>query len=218
MSHRTTRARRPAAGFNLIELILVMAIVGIVAGLTMPALQELIHSSKMRSATRNAASILRQARAESIRRGVPCRVRIATTAEGVDELQAFADVHGVDLTDPPDGVFNPLGFQPYRSTDYIVRRFQLPAGVDFRFKDSFGADSIDPGDFAPDKEAVFFPNGAALDAGAFRFGDTRGNFLEVRVDPPSTGRISIRKWILNFGGGADAWVDHGEDGEAWAWY
>lgn len=218
MSHRTTRARRPAAGFTVIEIILAMAIVGIIAGLTMPALQQLIHTSKMRGVTRNAASILRQARAESIRRGVPCRVRMAVSAEGVEELQAFADVHGVELTDPPDGTYNPIDFQPYRATDYILRRYQLPAGLDFRFKDDFGLDSIDPADFNPDKEAVFFPDGTALDAGAFRFGDGRGNYLEVRVDPPSTGRISISKWILGFGGGGDAWVDHGENGEAWEWY
>ena len=41
---------------------------------------------------------------------------------------------------------------------------------------------------------VFQPGGSVRDSGAIRFGDKRGNILEVRVEPRSTARVEIRKF------------------------
>ena len=40
-----------------------------------------------------------------------------------------------------------------------------------------------------------------IDAGAFRFADRRGNYLEARVDPPGTARVEVR--AIDVGGGGE---------------
>jgi hypothetical protein len=234
LDHQRPAGRRPAApgrrrraspagrvptslalGFTVVEAILVVAIVGIASGLVLPALQQTIHSSKLRGIGRSTTAQLRKARFEAIKRGVPCVVRISPASR---EVIAFADVHGPALADLPDGVFNPVAGQPPGATDYELERGPLPAGVSFKFQlltdlasvDGFNnTGNPDP----PDDQAIFQTNGSAMDAGAFRFGDERGNYLEVRIDPPSTARVELRKWSAADG----VWRSQGEGGYTWTW-
>lgn len=209
------RQRRGGAGFTIVEAILVVAIVGIASALLLPALQQTIHTSKLRGIARGTAAQLRKARFEAIKRGVPCVVQISPATR---EVIAFADVHGPTLDALPDGIFNPIAGEPPGATDYEIERALLPAGVEFRFQLLTDLDSVDGFDNTgnpdpPDDQAIFLSNGSALDAGAFRFGDQRDNFLEVRIASPSTGRIEVLKWS-----DADAeWHMQGEGGATWKW-
>ncbi len=77
---------------------------------------------------------------------------------------------------------------------------QLPAVVDTVAVDGWMVNGGEP---------LFRSNGTALEDGAFRFADRRGNRLEVRLAPAAVGRIEVRKFDgLN-------WV--GRDQGGWQW-
>ena len=219
------RPRRRSSGFSLVEAILALAIVGIASALLLPALQQLIHTSKLRGICRTTTAQMRKARFEAIKRGVPSVVQISPDTR---EVIAFVDVNGPGLTDLPDGIFNPVGGQPPGATDYELERVILPAGVDFKFQltqgfaSVFGFDNTGNPD-PPDDQAIFLPDGSVNDRGSFRFADERGNFLEVAVTQPATARIEMRKWTDD-----DAlcpadppppgcWLSQGEGGATWRW-
>lgn len=208
--------RRGPAGFTIVEALLAVAIIGIASALLLPTLQQLIHSSKIRGICRTTAAQMRKARFEAIKRGVPSVVRIDPATR---EVIAFVDVNGPALTDLSDGIFNPVAGQPPGATDFELERVLLPPGVDFIFQATSGLASVDGfsntgNPDPPDDQAIFLPDGSINDAGAFRFGDQRGNFLEVRVDPPATARIEVRKWTDEAGG---VWRSQGEGGATWRW-
>lgn len=62
---------------------------------------------------------------------------------------------------------------------------------------------------------MFRGNGAAADVGAFRFGDTHDNFLEVRV-VSNAGRIEVRKCRVCEDDDPEDWFAQGE-GWTWEW-
>jgi hypothetical protein len=209
-------SRRRTAGFTIVEAILAVAIIGIASVMLLPSLQQLINSSRIRGVCRSTTAQMRKARFEAIKRGAPSVVQISP---GTREVVAFVDVNGATLAAVPDGIFNPVAGQPPGATDYELERVLLPAGVDFIFQATSGLASVDGFNNTgnpdpPDDQAIFLPTGSIVDAGAFRFGDQRGNFLEVRVDPPATARIEVRKWTDADGG---KWLSQGEGGTTWRW-
>ncbi len=195
---------RNAAGYTLLEVFVVLAIIGLVSSLAFPALQQFIHRNKILGIARSAGMLMREARYEAIKRGVPCLVR-ADGATG--EVIAFADVDG-DLTFNPD----PLE-TTFRATDYELRRYALPSGIAFdgplAQPPVFGFTGI-PG--LPWNAAVFQTDGSIRTLGGIRFGDQRGNYLEVRVEPAATARVWVRKWD-----GAN-WLAQAEGGKTWEWF
>jgi prepilin-type N-terminal cleavage/methylation domain-containing protein len=197
------KRRSPASGFTLLEALVVVAIMGIIVTLGFPAIQMFIHRSKIEGIARSTGLLMKEARFEAIKRGVPVIVR-ADQVEPV--IIAFADVDG-DLTFLPDPA-NP----DTRASDYEIRRYRLPAGVTF---DAPGAQAKVFGFTAlpalPWNGAVYETNGSIRDLGAIRFGDQRGNYLEVRVEPEATARVSLRKWD-----GASWWAQ-GEGDKTWEW-
>lgn len=208
--HPIRSARR---GFTIVELLIVMVFVAILSGLTAPLVQRLIVRSKIEGIITNTASIMRSARYEAIRRSVPTVVMIDPAT---NEVIAFADVHGVLLNSPADGLFNPIGGQPLKQTDYELRRVGLPEGVEFESPTDTGIDSVDGFDNLgipdpPNKQAIFRPDGSAVSAGALRFADYRQNYFEVRVAPATTARIQLRKWD------GTAWLAKGEGDKTWEW-
>jgi hypothetical protein len=209
------RTGRRSAGFTMVEALVAVAVIGLFMVVGLPALQNLLQRSKFEGLTRETAILMRAARFESIKRGVPTVVQISP---GTREIIAFADVHGANQTDPSDGVFGPIAGATYRTTDYEIGRLRLPGGVSFSFQaltdlasvDGFVNNGAQP---PPDQQAVFQTDGSVMAAGAFRFGDSRGNFLEARVEPPATARIEVRKWD----DAATAWHAFGEGGQPWNW-
>jgi competence protein ComGC len=191
-------------GLTLVEILITLVIFVLIAGLGFPALQQLIQRSKTEGFARTCSVVMHQARFEAIKRGVPCVVRFDPDT---NELVSYADVNR-------DGLFNPdTAVVDFRSTDYIMRRVALPVGVDFGAPD--GLDIVEGftliADLAPNV-TVFRENGSVDDAGALRVLDSRGNFLEIRVAPAATARVTLQKWD------GSTWALQGEGGHTWEWH
>lgn len=181
------RPARRAAGFTLIELFVVLAVLAIAVALGIPAIQNLIIRSKTEGFAREASVVMQRTRLEAIKMN---REGVVHLDSAERQLVAFIDADR-------DGTFNPDPAAPYRSADYVLGRLSLPANVEFRapeglqVEEGFTAVEVASGDV---QAAVFQPGGSVADAGAFRIGDVRDNFLELRVDPAATGRVGVRKW------------------------
>lgn len=213
------RIRPLSRGFNLAELLVILALIGVVATLGFPVIQNVLHKSKVRAAVRSATNLLQIARLEAIRRGAP-------TVVGIDadngEIIAFVDVHGPAVTDPSDGIFNPVLGQPYRMTDYELPRVHL-SGLSFKDPDGdVGTGSIDGFDnpnLLPDSKVIFQSDGSAMATGAFRLADLRSNYFEIRVAPAATGKLQLRKYddslAVNWDG--SHWYAEGEVSRGWTW-
>jgi prepilin-type N-terminal cleavage/methylation domain-containing protein len=189
------QAGRGAAGFTLLEVTLVVALIGIAVLIGFPALQKMIVRSELEGVTRTAATFVQQARFESIRSGSGAVIRV-DLLEG--EVVAFVDENDDNL------------FQP--ATEKLLGRSELPKAV------SFSAPSGETTIFGFDSDptagwAVMLADGSIRKAGAFRFGDVRGNFLEVRVEPAATARVQVRKWNDD----DRRWYAQGQGGKSWEW-
>lgn len=203
-------------GFTLAEMLVVVAMVGIITLIGIPFMQRLLHKAKIQGAARETSILMNLARYEAIKRGVPVVVQIDPAG---NEVFSFVDVHGgLDPLLPPDGLFAAIPGAPARTTDYVLGRIPLPAGVSFRFQALTDIASVDGFNNSgnpdpPDDMAIFLSDGSVVDSGAIRFADQRDNYLEARIDPPGTARIELRKWDDTDG----AWYAFGEGGKPWSW-
>lgn len=198
------------AGFTLIELFVVLAIAAIAMGLGIPALHNFIVRSRTEGAARETSMMLQRCRLEAIQ----SNREVVAHLDG-DRIVCFVDADR-------DRAFNPDDSAPYRTADWIVSRAQLSSDKLFFRNPELkeGEDSIEGFTSVDGKlSAVFQPNGSVADDGAFRIGDIRGNFLEVRIAPAASGRIEIRKWQEE--GEVDSWIGSGDPADpdyiAWKW-
>ncbi|NOX55564.1 MAG: hypothetical protein GXP27_14225 [Planctomycetes bacterium] len=68
-------SRRPATGYTLFELLLVLALLSLIIGLGWPAMRRALIKAEMRDAARQVRVELAKARLEAIRRGTPMQFR-----------------------------------------------------------------------------------------------------------------------------------------------
>jgi len=162
----------------LIELIIVMALMAIMAGLLYPTLQFQFARVRTMTSAKQITATFQRARLEAIRRNAP----------GVVEI----DIPGRRVTADVDGVT----FVGLLSAGV---EFGAPAGEDIVY--GFGAGG----------KANFTIAGGVLESGAFRIVGPRDNFVEIRIDPPATARIQIRKWD------GTAFKAQGQGGVSWTW-
>ncbi len=203
-----THGRTRPGGFTLLEIMVVVAIIGIVSLMGLPALQNFILRSKHEGAARQISMLMLRAKMEAVKQGVSTVVAVDTTEKTV---VAFADVN-----DDGEFKFDPAVGADYRTTDYqIGGTFKLPAGVIFAAHDGTDADKVADGfvsaGWSDTNVAVFNSDGSVPEDGAFRTGDLEGNYLEVRVKPKATARVRILKWD-----GAE-YLAQGEKGKTWRW-
>lgn len=97
-------SRRGARGFTLIEVVIVIAIIGIVSALTLPNVDRYMESTRARAAAKSVADAFTFARAQAIRSGanhvVFFSIRPATPGNPLRDLNGNAgDVLGNMLTD-----------------------------------------------------------------------------------------------------------------------
>ncbi len=194
-------------------MLVVIAILGILATMGIPLLQNIIHRTKMEGLLNNASAMFRYARSEAIKQNVNTVLRFDFANR---RLEAFADRNGATLADPPDGVFSPVAGQPAKTTDYWLGSFDLPAGIEVDApgsQDPIDAFSTIDNDGTEEQVAIFISDGSISAVGGIRLGDARGNFFEVRVAPQGTARIQVRKWDEI----EREWFEKGEDGHQWVW-
>jgi prepilin-type N-terminal cleavage/methylation domain-containing protein len=186
------RRRHPAAGFTMVELLIVLLLLGIMATLGFPALLNMIRRSKVETVIKEAAMSARRARLEAVKRSV-------TTF-------AQADLTGrrfVVWRDAADDGFT-------AGTDELVSELALPNGMSF---------AGPPGDIAPSSGLpaehyfTFESTGQADVKGGIRIRDDRGNYFEVRVDPAATAKVTLLKWDDV----TSSFKTQGEGGKRWTW-
>lgn len=73
--------RRPDAGFTLIEVLVVTAIMGILLTIGMPGLRSLMDNQKMKSATFDLVTTVMQARSEAVKYGTTSGASISIVAQ-----------------------------------------------------------------------------------------------------------------------------------------
>lgn len=201
--------RRSTSGFTLVELLLGMAIMAVLMLIAVGPLESFIHRSKIEAIARETVSLMQLARYEAIKRSVPAIVAADPTA---DRMLAFVDLDRNSL---------------FTATDLVIGRYDLPRFVEF-----WAGDEVSPeGDNAMwnlsgapfGQFARYLEDGSVVGSDtdtdgvapylpAFRFGDQRQNFLEVRVATLASGRIELRKWQ------AGAYRVQGENNQSWEWY
>jgi type II secretory pathway pseudopilin PulG len=188
----------------MVELLVVILLMMIIAGIGAPALQNLFTRTRLEGATREATVFLQRARMEAVKANTAAVVEFNFADPG--GFRAFLDFDG-------DGTFNPVAGSGPRTTDYVVASSNLPGRV-FFWGPSHGPDNGSDAvtDFTlvgADQKIVLRPDGSLADVGAFVLGDERGNFL--RVELSTTARSQLSKWD-----GSSAWLSQDEAGE-WEW-
>ena len=126
------RARDQAwAGFTVIEWVVVVAILGLFASLTVPDLFRLTRSLRVDLASRELQTVLRLARSRAIREGTKVGVKFRTDGQGRYSFTLYrdGDGDGVLTRDIDAGVDPPLG--PPRELVHLGQRVGLgfPAGL-----------------------------------------------------------------------------------------
>src|SRR6266446_3463680 len=85
----TTQTQKIDQGFSLIELLIVVAIVMVLAAITVPRILNAISDTKLRYFATNYSGILQSARMQAVRKNIPF-LRISTTyARG--GIESFVD-------------------------------------------------------------------------------------------------------------------------------
>lgn len=208
--------RRGVAGFSLIELLIVMALIAGMALWGVPAFLNTLSRVRVTSAARELATLMQVGRLEAIKRsGQNGNLRTEVAALTYDAATRSFQVE-VDVApeDPDLGVFEP-------EMD-LGGVYVLPKGVTVEAPGGDEEDAVAGWDEVAVVEdqwegPIFLSDGSVRSAGAFRLFDSRGNYLEVRIEFPATGKISIQKW---FGGGDPDtnWFENGEANRKWQWY
>lgn len=186
-----TKTEPRSAGFTLIEMVVVIAFMGVLMLIGIPAIQNLLHRSKLEGAARESMIMMQQARLEAIKRNDTTIVLADATNRRV---VSFIDEDG-------DAAFD--------AGETVLGQLQLGSGI--TFTDPAGNTGDAAQTFTGPTGPLFEVDGSVAETGALRFADQRGNFLEVVVEPAATGRVRLRKWD-----GA-AWREPGEGGTAWEW-
>jgi prepilin-type N-terminal cleavage/methylation domain-containing protein len=194
-------------GFTMVELLVVLAILILAVTLAVPPLWNMIVRSKLEGATRELGAMIQRGRLEAVRRSAQVVIAVDPATS---QVFAFADRNGITMNDPPDGIYDPVAGQAAGNTDYALGQWFLPKRVSLVAPE--GQSAIDGLTTIGTNQVVLLaPDGSVNASGAYRLGDARGNFLEVRIEPQATARVSVRKWD------GTAWWTRGEGGHPWEW-
>ncbi len=215
-------------GFSLTELVVVMAIMSFLLLLGIPELRKLLAQAKMETSMADIRASFQRARFEAIKHG---RQVVVQAQPDERRVRVYIDEPEFDgsgnRTDTPFA-YEPAAGLPASETDRVVQEAILATGIEFLApqgqRAAEGFSNLSGGDASSaevsELVAVFGPPGGAVeDLGAFRLGDSRQNFLEVRVDIAATGKVISRKYDCDDG----EWKERDDERDSpavspWTWY
>src|SRR5882724_5526041 len=177
MAARVSRRRR-ASGFTLVEMLITVAIAGVLAGMSAMALNRLKSRGNFASATGDFLATLRTARAEAYARGNPT---VVTVDGDTGRWWSVEDING----DFSLAAFDPA--TPAPSGDRLIYAGQLPSGTSFGPLDGWGAALPPPYSGIP----TGYVNVLLADGGS-------GGVADISVDGGSTfsgGPLSVGQQI-----------------------
>jgi prepilin-type N-terminal cleavage/methylation domain-containing protein len=218
MTRNTRRPHRAGeAGFTLVEMIIVVALIGLLALWGVPSFLATLQRSRLVGAAKEVAVLMQVARLDAIKRagvnGDPnnwvAAVQYQPASGGVPA--SFRILVDETAEDPP--VWNPVtraGGVYYLPNGVTLRApSQVVDGTAsiFGWDDVAGATDQFPG-------PIFRSDGSVTRAGAYRLANNDNQYLEVQIEFPATGKLSIQKW---FDAGPAGWFENHEAGRTWQW-
>lgn len=148
---RSAEAPRPAAGFTLLELVLVLLLISLVMALAVPSLRGFLIGRKSADAVAQVLALAQYARAQAVSTGVAYRLNVDPAKRTYW------------LTVQKGAAFTDLGTE-------FGRRFSLPELVEASWLPSAGG--------TPQEYIDFFPDGRSA-AARLRLVDRQGRAFEL---------------------------------------
>ncbi len=147
---------RRSAGYTLTEVLIVVAIIGILSLITVPVFMNFQRQGMFKGAMRTVATDLRSARSNAIKTSQDIRVEFVTGAEGptTKEYRAYSSTDG-GTTWTPLSIRRAFTSATSDGTNEMVKRLEGPVW----FEKSVGLITDGIGDIKPD--IVFHPDGTA---------------------------------------------------------
>lgn len=186
--------KRSERGFQLVEMLVVLALIGLMAVMTVPSFLRISGQWRMRSAAQELVGVMRLARSHAVRRCANVAVKFRPRADGHATYSLYRDADG-------DGVLNrdiDLGIDPMVAPPQRLEligsqvRFGFPPGRLARDPASprkFVRNGDDPIRFNNSNLASFGPLGTATPGTVFLTDGQRG-LAAVRVTG-RTGRVKV---------------------------
>jgi len=190
---RRIRYAQRATGFTLVESLIVMVFIAALIALGMPALQEMIHRSRLEGVARETGVLCQATRLEAIKSGAPAGLRLEPASL---RMYSWIDINA-------DGKLD-------EGEQQLADR-TLPGTVAFGAPDGEG-DPIEGFDSDDDGYWITFNTDGSINAtGDIRFSDSRANYLQLSLSPAATATVELRKWD------GSEWMLSGEEGKPWEW-
>jgi len=227
--------RGSEAGYTLAEMLIVLALIGLVALIALPAAGRLIRHSRDLGAFSNVRQVLATARLQAVKRGANVVVEISLTPEKMIRLRTFQD-RANDATSPlPADEQGAAGnfqqdtgtFATSPATDEpTLGDFTVPPGIALwksgGTKDDLGAGAAFDkyaGDATVIDRIVFMPSGGIVPpqdtscglptssgGRGIYFADSQGmNFFRVTVETNISGKFRVDKYVSGSGYVSSGW-------------
>lgn len=230
---RTSSGRRPQAGFSLAEMLIVLALSGLVALLAVPAAGKIIRHSRDLGTFASVRQVLAAARLHAVKHGANVVVEIRLTGEKQIQFKTFKDrANDTAIPLPADERAAAANFVQDTFTDTTKNEptlsdFTVTTGVHLWKKDGTKNDlgtaaAFDryAGDPTLVNRIVFLPNGGiippqdtacglptASGGRGIYFADSEGkNFFRVTVDSNLSGKFRIDKYVPGTGYVSSGWI------------